>query len=860
MKLRHLSIARKLRVMMMATTAVSLILACLAFAAVDIASFRTIRIHDAETLAEMTALHSAAPLMFNDRETASEVLSALQAKQSIRAACIFDRNGEPFAWYTAPDARFTPLPLTAIRKTSRLGEYHVYRDIAINGYVVGTMFISGDIRVPYAHAGRFAIAAATILLVSLVLAYFVSSPLQRHVSAPIRRLARIATEVTLENNFAARVPVEASDPQNEIGHLIVAFNQMLAEIERRETALETHRHELERQVAMRTAELRATVLSKKLILNSAAEGIISLDDAGAITVINQPAANALGRPVADLVGKRLHDLIHVPEQRTARVADCPMCSTTLNPAVRAGKRTALVSRNGARVPIEYTASTMIDVRSSMPLGVVVTFRDITERLAIDRMKDEFVSTVSHELRTPLTSIRGALGLLASGLIGSITNRGQKMLDIAVSNTDRLVRLINDILDLERIDSGQVELNPTDCDAADLMTTAVDGIQTYADRAGVQIDVADVHESLRVDGDRIVQTLTNLLSNAVKFSQPGSTVRVSGERGADAFTFVVEDNGRGIPASHLESIFERFKQVDSSDSRNKNGTGLGLAICKSIVDAHGGRIWAQSLEGSGTTFRFTIPVHRTQAAGGRQRRVIVFGDAALREVVAQRGFDVVIAHGAEDLARSCGNADAILVDVADGNAQAMEWLQQVASASPCHVPIVVAAPTARESFENYADAIAQWVMKPCSNADIVDAVANAVHPGPAVLLVEDDADLARVVVASLQTRGIETRHVVTGREAIAACREAAPRLVILDLGLPDVDGFGVVEWMKSNSLLANTPLVVYSAREVSTAEQDRLRLGPTEFLTKSRVSLEQFESRVVDLLSVVTENEAAARAA
>jgi signal transduction histidine kinase len=258
------------------------------------------------------------------------------------------------------------------------------------------------------------------------------------------------------------------------------------------------------------------------------------------------------------------------------------------------------------VPIEYTSSTIVDARGN-PSGVVVTFRDISERLAVERMKDEFVSTVSHELRTPLTSIRGALGLLGSGLLGNVDHRAKRMVDIAVTNTDRLVRLINDILDLERIDSGRVDLNRAAVVAGDLMIEAVEGLQSFADRAGVTIIAEPSQTGLWGDRDRIVQTLTNLLSNAVKFSPPGTTVRLNGSLADGIFTFAISDEGRGIPEDHLESIFERFKQVDASDSRQKGGTGLGLAICRSIVAAHGGRIWAESDEGQGTTFRFTIPL-------------------------------------------------------------------------------------------------------------------------------------------------------------------------------------------------------------------------------------------------------------
>src|SRR5258706_5267155 len=240
-------------------------------------------------------------------------------------------------------------------------------------------------------------------------------------------------------------------------------------------------------------------------------------------------------------------------------------------------------------------------------GAVLVFRDVTERRAIERLKGEFVSTVSHELRTPLTSIRGALGLLSSGLLGSIAEKGQRMLEMAVTNTDRLVRLINDILDLERIESGKVELTRGTVDAQAVMDQAREGLQSIADQASIRIVSEPVAGSLWGDSDRIIQTLTNLIGNAIKFSPANTTVTLSGTAGADNFTFCVADQGRGVPDDKLGSIFERFSQVDASDSRNKGGSGLGLAICQSIVTAHGGRIWAEKNDPAGTRLQFTIPL-------------------------------------------------------------------------------------------------------------------------------------------------------------------------------------------------------------------------------------------------------------
>jgi signal transduction histidine kinase len=223
----------------------------------------------------------------------------------------------------------------------------------------------------------------------------------------------------------------------------------------------------------------------------------------------------------------------------------------------------------------------------------------------EQVKDEFISVVGHELRTPLTSIRGSLGLLEGGVLGELPAEAQEMLAMAVANTDRLVRLINDILDIERMDAGRLELEIEPLKAAELVAQAVGVLQRSATEARVKLrsEVADL--TVSADGDRIVQVLVNLIGNAVKFSARGGVVRIGVARERDCVLFSVSDEGRGIPADQLARIFERFNQVDVSDAREKGGTGLGLSIAHGIVQRHGGRIWAESEEGRGSTFNFTL---------------------------------------------------------------------------------------------------------------------------------------------------------------------------------------------------------------------------------------------------------------
>ena len=250
-------------------------------------------------------------------------------------------------------------------------------------------------------------------------------------------------------------------------------------------------------------------------------------------------------------------------------------------------------------------------------GFFALTSDISDRKAIERMKDEFISVVSHELRTPLTSIHSSLKILATGKLGNLSPKGHRMLTIADEQTDRLVRLVNNVLDLQSIQSGKVKMNKKACQATELMLEACQAMQTMANERGVKLLSKPVPLLVWADYDYIVQTLTNLLSNAIKFSPPKSVISLSAkikspdnqENPSSIFyvTFAVKDQGQGIPHNQLEKIFERFQQVDSSDSRKKGGTGLGLTICRQIIEGHGGEIWVQSNLGKGSTFYFTLPL-------------------------------------------------------------------------------------------------------------------------------------------------------------------------------------------------------------------------------------------------------------
>jgi len=229
-----------------------------------------------------------------------------------------------------------------------------------------------------------------------------------------------------------------------------------------------------------------------------------------------------------------------------------------------------------------------------------------ERLKeVERLKYGFLLTVSHELRTPLASIRGSLGLLASGAVGTLSDEAVDVVTIAERNAVRLIALINDILDLERLETGIIELHFAHVPVEVILRRAMESLATVGHTHGVTVEAPAVSFTIWADAGRIVQVLVNLLSNAVTFSPPGGVVTISVGLREDCVEFRVTDRGCGVPVADRLAIFERFRQVETSDDREQRGTGLGLAICKSIVEQHGGTIGVESTVGDGSSFWFRV---------------------------------------------------------------------------------------------------------------------------------------------------------------------------------------------------------------------------------------------------------------
>jgi PAS domain S-box-containing protein len=419
------------------------------------------------------------------------------------------------------------------------------------------------------------------------------------------------------SRFPAIVSVTAlrNDHGGIIGYLLIGTDN-------------TARKRVEAEQQKLDQRLRDQHFYTRSLIESNIDALMTTDAAGIITDVNRQMEALTGCTRDELIGAPFKNYFTDPERAAAGIKLVLREKKVTNYELTAR------ARDGKMTVVSYNATTFYD-RDRTLQGVFAAARDITERKQIEQILQEknlelesaksvaertverleeveqlkkgFLSTVSHELRTPLTSIRGSLGLLASGAAGPLSDQVIEVVALAERNAIRLMALIEDILDLERLETGKIELHITDVPIAAILRRAMESLAAFGTH-GVRVEAPVVTSAIHGDADRIVQVLVNLLSNAVKFSPPAGVVTIAVTADDDWTEFRVTDHGRGVPAVHQRAIFERFRQVDPSDAREKGGAGLGLAICKSIVEQHGGRIGVESDEGAGSTFWFRLVTH------------------------------------------------------------------------------------------------------------------------------------------------------------------------------------------------------------------------------------------------------------
>jgi PAS domain S-box-containing protein len=351
--------------------------------------------------------------------------------------------------------------------------------------------------------------------------------------------------------------------------------------------------------------IKASERRIRTVIENMMVALVIITKDGRIESVNPSAERIFGYRAEEMVGRHMMALFHEAKIYSEQnPVDCDNFMENLysRSLYKIGEFDCL-KRTGEDFPVEFS---LTEFQAQEGTRFMANILDVSERREVERLKKEFVATVSHELRTPLTSIRGSLTLLNVGALGGLPEKAKQVVAMAERNTLRLITLINDILDIEKLESGKLDMVFDTVPINNVVERSVEAIKGFAEQAGIKLEAKGSYASVYADGDRLVQVIVNLVSNAVKFSPKGETVTIQVDEMPNWLEVKVIDHGRGIPAKYKNLLFQRFQQVEASDSRKKGGTGLGLAICKGIIEQHGGSIGVDSEEGKGSVFWFRLP--------------------------------------------------------------------------------------------------------------------------------------------------------------------------------------------------------------------------------------------------------------
>ena len=709
------------------------------------------------------------------------------------------------------------------------------------------------------HARRelfFSILAAIAVTLVSILAWAIVST-KRMIVDPLTELTEAAQRIE-QGDFTAAHQTLRGD---ELGVLINSFAKMVQAVQVRERELALALSE-SRELATVTAESRRRVeaahadLLATLETVPAALMIFNVD--GSVRLRNRAATEVMGiEPQNPELRRNYWDRFkRIAKDGSIITKDRWVSTRALAGEIVRNEELEIHHPDGRVYPILASGAPLRNELGHIA-GAIVAFQDIAKLREVDRLKDEFVSIVSHELRTPLTSIRGSVQLVLDDEKAVTDREHRTLLQIALNNCERLVRIINDILDVSKIESGNLVLRKKPAHVAELIRQSVDVVAPPARSAGVRIDV-NVPANIRpvmVDPDRIVQALVNLLSNAVKFAPKDSTVTITVTGTENVITIAVSDQGEGIAPENLNRLFQKFQQVDSSASRRKGGTGLGLAITKALVEQHGGRIAVDSELNKGTRFSFTLPAATTEEATALapvaanvdgsarlvSRRVLIVDDdddfrALMRTQLSNAGyvvFDARDAASATHIARTA-HPDVITVDLLMPDIDGFSFIDRLRQEPElAEIPIVVVSGAEDAKTDARLPIDVSVVGKGEGSERLLREIGLALagRRGATILVAEDDADLRGVLTASLTRNGHHVIPARDGAEALAAIERNNVDLLVLDLVMPNIDGFEVLARLKEIRKGVTIPVVVVSGADRSTNELQALRLGANVYLTK-----------------------------
>jgi PAS domain S-box-containing protein len=832
-----LSIRQKLQSIVMVTSAGALLVASVVFTLYDRSTFLRAKTQDLNAAAKMVGSNSTAALSFGDAKSAKEVLAALQAKQNVINAYIYDKDGRVFASYSRDAAHRDFSPPQAQAQATAIVRHRmvVFQPITLNGESIGTIFIEADLTDLSERLTRFLEIDFLVLLVSLAVAFLLSTRLQRVISGPIRELGDTASSVSTKENYSIRATKRGND---EIGLLFDQFNSMLDRLQQRDVALQRAHDNLEKRVAERTSYLNALIQNSPL-------GIMVLDSEQKVQLCNSAFEKLFEYARGEAIGKSITSLFAdaVPLLEAHRLA---LDETPIN-------RVARLQRKDQRV-IDVELHTVGLMVNGELLGSLGLYQDISVRKRAEeemqraknsaeeasRAKSEFLANMSHEIRTPLN---GVMGMTDLALDTELTREQREYLDTVKKSADSLLIVINDILDFSKIEAGKVDLDMADFDLRDNLEGILKTLALRADEKGLELlcEIAtEVPGIVHGDSSRLDQIIINLISNAIKFTQEGEVVlkvQLETKEGHDCILhFTVADTGIGVPLEKQKIIFDPFTQADTSTTRKYGGTGLGLTISARLIGMMGGRIWMESEVGKGTQFHFTTRIRsrgELMAIGTiappeilRSVRVLVVDDnrtnrRILEGMLQHWEMNSTSVEGGEEAltelsdAHSVGNPYAlILSDMHMPKMDGFELVERIRRRPELAAATIMMLTSAghRGDAERCRELeVAAYLLKPIRQSELREAIArvlgareqtgaiplvtryslqNASDPETVlrVLVAEDNAVNQRLAVRMLEKRGHRVVVANNGREALDALAKDTFDLVFMDVQMPEMDGF------------------------------------------------------------------------
>jgi len=727
---------------------------------------------------------------------------------------------------------------------------------------------------------KIAFASVIILFALLAGTGFAAVILLR----PIRALST-TTEALAAGDLSARVQLSRSD---ELGRLSMTFNAMADRIQLQALELQRANEELELKVEQRTSDLmqatetlevevcvrrmaeellRVSEQSLATTLHSIGDAVIATDLDGQVVRMNPVAERLTGWSLTEARGRPFDEVFHILDEDTRRPVESPAARVLRDGlVVGLASHTTLVARDGTERPIADSGAPIRDARGQLK-GVVLVFRDQSEdreqeavrinsiRLEAqnrqiqeaNRLKSEFLANMSHELRTPLNAIIGFAELIHDGVVRPDTPQHKEfMLDILTSSR-HLLSLINDVLDLAKVESGKLEFRSEPVDLSNPITEVLGILRTTAAEKHISV-VSEVDASLSdvvLDSSRLKQVLYNYTSNALKFTPNGGRIIVRALPGPEAamFSLEVEDSGIGISAENVGRLFVEFQQLDTGTSKTHSGTGLGLALTKRLVEAQGGRVGVRSVLGQGSTFYAVlprrplvgVPAPRSRSFDSTRRgapRILVIEDderdqEVLVRTLTNAGYGVMTASsGAQALALSREHAyDAITLDLLMPDMTGIDVLERIrADGHNRDVPVIVVTVVAeRGVLAGFA--VHDLLPKPLEGAALLKSLERSgIHPARSgsVLVVDDDMGSLRLMSASLDRLGYSSVCVQHGEDGLRSARVSPPSAVVLDLLMPEMNG---LQFLSQFRLLPNcrfVPVIVWTAKDLSDIEISELR--------------------------------------